>query len=532
MEAKDYLKKGISGQFSIVNFPCDQQPLTIAPDTPVTEAIATMNQTGRSYVLVVQQQKLLGIFTERDVVKVASAGMVHSGVAIADVMTKELITLPIIPTPDIVLVESRLRQYQIRHLPLVDEQGQVVRVVTPHTMAAILSAIVTKVEDLQQHLTQKEGELVAANHRWHQEVAVNQQFEEELEENEHAWQLSQERLESILASLEAVVWSFDPSIDKLLYLNSATEQVYGRSITEFFGNLRLWESVVHPEDVETYQLADQTMLSTGAKDIDYRILRPDGAVSWIRHRAHLLTDANNTPIRIYNIAIDITQLKQVEENLKATLVEKEVLLQEIHHRVKNNLQIVSGLLHLQSVTVDQPETRLQLSEARHRLEAMALIHKKLYGASVIGNLDVVDYIQNLAVNLLVAYQVTSDRIQLHTTIEPIPLSIDQAIPCGLIINELVSNSLKYGFPNGRSGEIHIELHRSGDDDVALIVRDNGVGLPEKLDWRNTQSLGLSLVYDLATEQLDGSMFHGHSEGTAFRIVFSTATILEAIGQQS
>lgn len=215
---------------------------------------------------------------------------------------------------------------------------------------------------------------------------------------------------------------------------------------------------------------------------------------------------------------ELVERQQAERHLRTALTEKEVLLKEIHHRVKNNLQIVSGLLQLQAHGLSDPEIANALRESQTRIESMSLIHKKLYTSSDLGQIDVADYIQGLAMSLLTTYQIAPGTVTLRVDVEPVLLSLDQAIPCGLIINELVSNALKYAFPNNRPGEINIKLCQSYEQ-LELTIQDNGVGLPQDLNWREPQTLGLSLVHALATEQLDGSFAVDLSEGSRFDIRF-------------
>lgn len=215
---------------------------------------------------------------------------------------------------------------------------------------------------------------------------------------------------------------------------------------------------------------------------------------------------------------ELVEREQAEIRLRAALAEKEVLLKEIHHRVKNNLQIVSGLLQLQAQGIDDPRMVNALRESQNRVEAMSLIHKRLYTSSDLGQIDAADYIQSLATSLLTTYQISPGRITLEVEVEPVILNLDQAIPCGLIVNELVSNALKYAFPDARLGKINIKLCLTNAN-FELTIQDNGIGLPSHLDWRNAQSLGLSLVYALATEQLEGSLVVDHNQGTKFTIKF-------------
>jgi PAS domain S-box-containing protein len=215
---------------------------------------------------------------------------------------------------------------------------------------------------------------------------------------------------------------------------------------------------------------------------------------------------------------ELVERQIIAENLREALAEKEVLLKEIHHRVKNNLQIVSGLLQLQAQNIDNPQMVNVLRECQNRVEAMALIHKTLYTSSDFGYIDATEYIERLAISLMGTYQIAPGKVALVVNVEPLVLSLDQAIPCGLIVNELMSNALKYAFPDGRHGKITLALTQMGDS-VVLMIQDDGVGFPPGMDWDNTQSLGLSLVHALATDQLDGSLEVDHSQGTRFIIKF-------------
>ncbi|MBD2530151.1 PAS domain S-box protein [Nostoc flagelliforme FACHB-838] len=220
---------------------------------------------------------------------------------------------------------------------------------------------------------------------------------------------------------------------------------------------------------------------------------------------------------------ELVQRQKAQVKLKAALAEKEVLLKEVHHRVKNNLQIVSSLLQLQSQTLKDPEAIKVLRESQNRIESISLIHKNLYTSANIGQIDVAAYIQNLATSLLISYQLCPEKISLETDINPLRLNVDQAIACGLVINELISNALKHAFPNQQEGIISIILHNSGNR-IELIIQDNGIGLPDNLDWRNTDSLGLSLVHDLVTEQLEGNITLERNHGTIFKIEFTQLTL--------
>jgi two-component sensor histidine kinase len=214
---------------------------------------------------------------------------------------------------------------------------------------------------------------------------------------------------------------------------------------------------------------------------------------------------------------------QVEEKIRNSLKEKEILLKEIHHRVKNNLQVVSSLLNLQSYYI-KDETAIKIfRESQYRIKSMALIHQNLYQSQHLAKIDFYDYVEKLVSYLIHSYSNNPEMIKIKLDITPESLGLDSAIPCGLIINELVSNSLKYAFPENKEGEIFIGLIYNNN--FELTISDNGIGFPNEIDIKNTESLGLQLVHTL-TEQLDGELeFESKPGKTEFKIKFFESKIL-------
>ncbi len=221
-------------------------------------------------------------------------------------------------------------------------------------------------------------------------------------------------------------------------------------------------------------------------------------------------------IGTYGIYRNITERKMAEDQIKASLKEKEILLQEVHHRVKNNMQIISSLLNLQSSHIKDKESLGLFKSSQNRVKSMALIHERLYQSKDFTRIDVADYVQNLTNHLFITYGISKEAIRLKINIKDIFLDINTAIPCGLIINELVSNSLKHAFPNGKKGEIQISMRPLSKSEMELVVGDNGVGMPEDANLRNTKSLGLYLVSMLAEDQLHGKIKLDKTGGTAYR----------------
>ncbi len=218
---------------------------------------------------------------------------------------------------------------------------------------------------------------------------------------------------------------------------------------------------------------------------------------------------------------DVTQRVVADEKIKTSLREKEALLKEIHHRVKNNLQVVSSLLGLQARSIEDFATRKKFQESQNRIHSMALLHECLYQSDNLAKIHFTDYIKQLAEHLFRSYGVANERIRLRVDLENLYLDMDTAVPSGLIINELVSNSLKYAFSPEREGEIKIELRGKQDRMSMLAVGDNGIGLSAGLDWTATKSLGLRLVRTLA-QQLGATVELDEGPGTRFRVIFSAA----------
>jgi two-component sensor histidine kinase/HAMP domain-containing protein/sensor domain CHASE-containing protein len=213
---------------------------------------------------------------------------------------------------------------------------------------------------------------------------------------------------------------------------------------------------------------------------------------------------------------ELEQREQIEKQVRATLQEKEILLKEIHHRVKNNMQVMSSLLHLQSNYIEDTHDIEMLRESQHRIQSMALVHEQLYQSPDLTGIDANNYVNDLITNLFRSYGQVARQITIDLQVDDLLLDVDTAIPCGLILNELVSNAIKHGFPNGRSGEIHVGLKGRDNRLIELLVRDNGVGISEDTDLAQIKSLGLQLVSSLS-RQLDGTVEIIRDGGTMVRL---------------
>lgn len=224
--------------------------------------------------------------------------------------------------------------------------------------------------------------------------------------------------------------------------------------------------------------------------------------------------------RALNESEERVTAQEVTLERQATLLhQRETLLREIHHRVKNNMQVMSSLLSLQSRTASNPETTRMLEQNQNRIQSMALLHEILYQSEDLAIVDFPKYLRRMVEHLFRSYGVDDQQIQLHTALDAVGLELDDALPCGLLVSEVISNSLKHGFPEGRKGEVRIVLRRQSSKMVSLMLSDNGVGLPDHVHWTQSRSLGLRLVRVLA-QQLRANLNIRSQGGTEVKLSFT------------
>lgn len=251
--------------------------------------------------------------------------------------------------------------------------------------------------------------------------------------------------------------------------------------SEFLGK-NMIEVLPHEVAIPIMNYVELTLSSGELQIFEFQLVVNNNLLDY---EARIAVSAENEVMAIIR---NVTERKRADKQIKASLKEKEVLLKEIHHRVKKNLQIISSLLKLQSRHSNNSQTLEMFKESQSRIQTMALIHEKLYQSNDLSKVNFAEYIKNLVANLFRSYELNLSQIKSVINVEDIFLEIDVAVPCGLMLNELISNSLKYAFPDGRAGEIKIQLYADNAQNLALIVSDNGVGFPKDLDWQNLTSL--------------------------------------------
>ena len=332
----------------------------------------------------------------------------------------------------------------------------------------------------------------------------------------------------IAEAVPHTMYVYDLDEQRHVYINRQVNLDLGYSPEEFLQlGSAFFTTVLHNSDLNRfpdlrsrwYTVSDEKVFET-----EYQMKRKNGEWRWFAGRdAVFLRNPDGQVRQIIGTAHDITNYKRAQQQILAALKEKDVLLKEIHHRVKNNLQIVSSLLNLQATLSKDAGILHIFTETKNRVRSMALLHETLYSAENLARIDFQRYVDILCAHLFRSYGVDTQRVRLQTAIAAVALDLDQAIPCGLMINELVSNALKYAFPNERAGTIWVTLQPHPSHQYQLCVRDNGIGLPVDLDLAQSKSLGLRLVHDL-TLQINGELNVTSNvtstEGATFTILFT------------
>jgi PAS domain S-box-containing protein len=376
------------------------------------------------------------------------------------------------------------------------------------------------VQQLNQKLESRVEERTA------QLEAVNQQLQAKIAEHERteaALRQSEERLRLALEAANMGVWEADLATGQQTW-SAQSEQLFGFEPGTFDGTRTAFLSRIHPDDQEDLAGKLTQALQTGDFAAEYRVVHPDESLHWIAAKGRVFLDQSGNPIRMSGVDLDISDRKQSEDQIRSALNEKEVLLKEIHHRVKNNLQIISSLLRMQARQTAHSSNATLFREAQNRVQSMALIHEQLYQSPDLSHIQFGRYVRLLVNQLFQCYGVRQEKITLVIEADELPLNLNTAIPCGLIVNELVTNAIKYAFPDHQCGCIKLQLKIVSDPNHAetkqgiLMVTDNGIGIPADLDWQTSPSLGLRIVQNLV-RQIRGELTVRNHLGTTFCITF-------------
>lgn len=330
---------------------------------------------------------------------------------------------------------------------------------------------------------------------------------------------NEERLRQVLLNMPVMLDAFDEE-NRIVVWNKECERVTGYAAEEMVGYPNAQEKLYPDKDY--YDQLIREWKTRGDYFINWEMDLTDKSgnvhkIAW----SNISSQFQVPGWKSWAIGVDVTKIRQAESRSAAALKEKEILLKEIHHRVKNNMQVITSLLNLQSRKEDDPRISSVIREAQTRISAMSLVHEALYRSESLARIDLGEYINGLIRAITGYYATISRGIMTRVELEhDLSVGVDQAVPCGLVINELLSNSLKHAFPDGRPGLITITGKSDEKNRIELTIKDNGIGIRENIEWNSAASLGLPLVKALVEGQLGGELTMEQNEGAGFRISFA------------
>jgi PAS domain S-box-containing protein len=350
-------------------------------------------------------------------------------------------------------------------------------------------------------------------------------LEKERREAKQAILRSEERLARAQAMAHVGCWEIDLNSNEIWW-SDELYRIFAVDPGTFTPQQESIGELIPAEDQDVINAAYQATVTHGEPiDLEHRVMLPDGTERWVHVIGKLERKADGTPARLFGTTMDITQRKKNEHDLERLYQQtrrdaetKTILLQELNHRVKNNLTIISSLLDLQVNSIDDPTAKSILNSTRHRIHSIALIHDKIYHTENITSIEAREYFNSIITQLNKVYGARQRDINIVVKIDNVPLPLAYAIPCGIILNELLTNAFKYSFHEGQTGEILVEFHKNNNR-FDLSVGDNGVGLPAQLDFRTAETMGLRLI-NILTQQIKGEISLDQSKGTLFKITFT------------
>ena len=399
------------------------------------------------------------------------------------------------PPPDVILADYSMPELEAgRALQLLQERGlNIPFIVVSGTIGEDAAVAMMRQGGADYLLKDRLGRLgPAVKHALMENV-----LREEKSLAEEELQASEVRFHTFMHHSPALAFIKDKS-GRILYVNNASSDA---------------------EDIAAQLRADTSVFESGepSRTIE-EVTTAGGQVRQMLCFRFIFDDAAGRRL-LGGVSVDITEQKAAERALSETLTAKDVLLREVHHRVKNNLQTISSLLNMQAELLPDFAARHALRDAQRRVHSMALIHEQMYGDKDMDEVDFGEYAKRLTRDLFDSFGVQAGRVRLRFALDPVSLAMDQMIPCGLILNELVTNSLKYAFPGERAGEILVSLRCGDGRTVTMAVADNGVGLPPAIEGKRSESLGTRIV-EILTRQLGGSLDRQSGGGVSSIVTFT------------
>ena len=543
-----------------------------APATASAQSLAELMAENQVDCIAISAADSVGIVTNGDIIQLHALKLDLSETQAGAVMREPVLCMS--PSDSVLVAHWEMQQRHMQQLVVLEKPGELLGIVTPTSCLQKLdiTEMYTAVEALHESIEQFAAECASPPQSSHAKLKPPEQESpaqllEQLERNRLLTAIALRIRESLnldeilntavsevrqlLQTDRAIIYRFNPDSSGTVVVESVADgwqpalgstvkdDCFGKDYAQSYQKGRIQVT----EDVYTAGLTQCHIDILALFDIRANLVVPilQGEHLWgllcashccaprrwrefevdlLKQLSTQIAIAIQQSSLFEQVQAELAERKRAQEQLKASLKEKEVLLKEIHHRVKNNLQIISSLLKLQSTYIKDSQIQGLFKDSQNRIRSMALIHEKLYKSKDLSKIDFAEYIRDLTVNLLRSYNAKTQNVQLKTTVNDIKLNIDTAIPCGLIINELISNSLKHAFTSASiDSELNISIYSNNDDTFTLIVSDNGVGLPPDLDFQNTDSLGLELVCTL-TEQLEGTIELEGGGGTTFKITFT------------
>lgn len=439
------------------------------------------------------------------------------GYAPIDLLTGRIKFAEIIHPDDLIRVSGEVRSYCEKGIPsfdqeyrLIDSRGETRWIFDQTVVEKNEDGVITHFHGYIQDISQrKESEDMLRRYR--------DQLREMILERTAKLQKSEARFRALLDHSPDIIVELDTHLDMLYSNRAANELMPDAANKKCFESFACRKTVCNNCPVIKAMESGQVQIATietvqPEEHPEKRFWEVTGVP---------LTNDDGTLTGALKVARDVTGRIESESKIQTALDEKEILLREIHHRVKNNMQVIRSLLKLNARFIDNEQALLAFAESRNRIKAMALIHETLYQADNMANIDLHEYVGKLVRNLVRAYNIHQGRVQVRVDLGELVLDLEDATPLGLILNELLSNAFKYAFPDGREGEITLSLHEKEEGTIDLVVRDNGIGMPENLDIHSVRdSMGVQLVLGLVEGQLGGSIDVFSDGGTTVHIRFA------------